>query len=128
MSTHVRSSIYFTGNMQYMLPDKTAVSSFFRTGSYSLTCWISWRDTTKEDYYTNIANGLTTKLISFGRGSYLNEASAYLPDWKTAYWGGHYDELLRIKLIWDPSNIFTCHHCVGSDIQNQPNPVDSIVG
>ena len=118
----------FKGNMQYMIPDKTAISSFFRTGSLSLTCYIGWRDTSRETYYTNIAEDLTKQLIKFGRGTYLNEASPYLPDWKTAYWGGHYDRLLAIKNVWDPDNIFTCHHCVGSDIQTQPNLVGTIIG
>ena len=114
--------------MQYNIPDKTAVTSFLRTGSLSLTCYISWHNTSKEDYYVQIAEGLTKQLTKFGRGTYLNEASPYLPDWKTAYWGGHYDKLLMIKKAWDPDNIFTCHHCVGSDMNSQPNVVDTIVG
>jgi hypothetical protein len=67
-------------------------------------------------------------LIKFGNGSYFNNPSVYLPDWKTAYWGGHYDKLLAIKKTWDPNNVFTCHHCVGSDLFLPDSYVPILVG
>ena len=120
--------IPFSGNMHHGLPDKTAVTSFLRTGSLSLTCFISWRNTSLEDHYLQIAANMSKSLTKFGRGTYLNEASPFLPDWKTAYWGGRYSELLRIKQVWDPDNIFTCYHCVGSDNVKYVDPYVPLVG
>lgn len=50
-----------------------------------------------------------------GAGSYLNETDYFEPDWQHAFWGDHYDRLLAIKRKYDPRNVFTCHHCVGSE-------------
>ena len=60
----------------------------------------------------------------FDQGTYFNEPSEYLPNWKRDYWGGHYDRLLTIKRRWDPDNVFTCLHCVGSDL-GRPLPPNS---
>ena len=114
--------------MRHVASDKTSATPFLRTGSLSLTCFISWRNTSLEDHYLTIAENLSKQLVKFGKGTYLNEASPFLPNWKTAYWGGHYNELLRIKGVWDPENIFTCYHCVGSDNVRYVDPSVPLVG
>jgi FAD/FMN-containing dehydrogenase len=48
-------------------------------------------------------------------GSYVNETDYFEPDWQRAFWGEHYPRLLEIKRRYDPTNLFTCHHCVGSE-------------
>ena len=110
-----------------MTADSTAVNPSLRTGIVSVSCWMGWADPTKEDHYVHIAEGLTDQLTKFGGGTFLNEPSSYLPNWKMALWGGHYDRLLAIKQKWDPDNIFTCHHCIGSDIKT-PSLTDIIIG
>jgi len=50
-----------------------------------------------------------------GAGSYVNEADYFEPDWQNSFWGVNYPRLLSIKQKYDPHNIFTCHHCVGSE-------------
>ena len=60
------------------------------------------------------AAGFAERLRNFGDGEYLNEADTDNPNWKVDYWGHHHDKLLRIKIRYDPYNIFFCHHCVGS--------------
>lgn len=52
-------------------------------------------------------------------GTYGNEADYQLPDWQYALWGKNYKKLLQIKRKYDPSNLFTCHHCVGSESMNK---------
>jgi FAD/FMN-containing dehydrogenase len=48
-------------------------------------------------------------------GSYVNETDYFEPNWQVAFWGENYPKLLEIKRIYDPHNMFTCHHCVGSE-------------
>ena len=113
--------------MRNLSADSMAVNPSLRTGITSLSCWMNWVDPGKEDHFVHIGEHLTDQLIKFGKGTFLNEPSYYLPNWKQALWGGHYDRLLAIKRKWDPDNIFTCHHCVGSDIK-QPSLTDLLVG
>jgi len=54
-----------------------------------------------------------------GSGSYVNETDYFEPDWKRSFWGPNYEKLLAIKHKFDPTGLFTCHHCVGSD---EPRP------
>jgi hypothetical protein len=50
-------------------------------------------------------------------GSYWNEADYYEPNWQTAFWGEEtYEKLLAAKQKYDPTGLFTCHHCVGSEL------------
>ena len=56
-----------------------------------------------------------------GSGSYVNETDYFEPDWKRAFWGSNYEKLLAIKHKVDPTGLFTCHHCVGSD-EPRPKP------
>ena len=57
------------------------------------------------------------KIRKFGDGGYLN--IDYLPsqDWKVDFWGEHYVDLLKVKIKYDPDNLFYCNHCVGSDMK-----------
>ncbi len=50
-----------------------------------------------------------------GAGSYVNETDYFEPDWQRTFWGDNYPRLLAIKRKVDPGNLFTCHHCVGSE-------------
>lgn len=50
-----------------------------------------------------------------GAGSYVNETDYFEPDWQSAFWGSNYPRLLAIKRRVDPTGLFTCHHCVGSE-------------
>ena len=55
------------------------------------------------------------RLRQFGSGEYLNEADADNPTWRHDYWGSHYPKLFWTKFHYDRDNLFSCHHCVGSD-------------
>jgi hypothetical protein len=104
----------YAGNMKLKDPHSTAVNPNFRTGVYSMSCGMAWADPFMDEMVVNKAVQFTKGFLNYGNGTYFNEPSAYLPEWKTAYWGGHYDRLLAIKEKWDPENVFTCLHCVGS--------------
>ena len=55
------------------------------------------------------------KLRKFGDGQYMNIGFVATPKWKEDFWGEHYHDLLQVKEQYDPDNLFTCFHCVGSD-------------
>lgn len=55
------------------------------------------------------------KSLSPDSGSYANEASYFTKNWQEEFWGDNYAKLLEVKRKYDPTNIFTCHHCVGSE-------------
>ena len=48
-------------------------------------------------------------------GCYVNEANINEPDYQQAFWGDHYDRLLRIKRQMDPEGVFWCSVCVGGE-------------
>lgn len=50
-----------------------------------------------------------------GSGSYMNEADSDEPDWQQAFFSSHYARLKQIKDKVDPTHLFICHHCVGSE-------------
>jgi hypothetical protein len=52
-------------------------------------------------------------------GSYWNEADYYEPHWQRSFFGTNYPKLLDIKKKYDPLGMFTCHHCVGSELRSQ---------
>ncbi|KAJ9651527.1 hypothetical protein H2198_009195 [Neophaeococcomyces mojaviensis] len=49
-------------------------------------------------------------------GTYINEANPFEPDWQNVFWGSNYARLLGIKRSIDPTNLFVCNRCVGTDI------------
>ncbi|RYP53654.1 hypothetical protein DL768_001434 [Monosporascus sp. mg162] len=48
-------------------------------------------------------------------GAYLNEASAYEPNFQESFWGSNYPRLYKIKQKWDPTGIFMARKTVGSE-------------
>jgi hypothetical protein len=48
-------------------------------------------------------------------GTYANEADPSTPNWQHAFWGANYARLLSIKQKADPSGVFYCRLCVGSE-------------
>eukprot|EP01065_Artemidia_motanka_P022871 TRINITY_DN270_c0_g1_i4.p2 TRINITY_DN270_c0_g1~~TRINITY_DN270_c0_g1_i4.p2 ORF type:complete len:654 (+),score=196.20 TRINITY_DN270_c0_g1_i4:79-2040(+) len=66
----------------------------------------------------NVAGCDLQKYYDIGANSYLSESSyRYLgAAWKARYWGENYGRLLAVKKQWDPTGVFWCRHCVGSDL------------
>ncbi len=57
-----------------------------------------------------------------GAGSYVNETDYFEPDWQHSLWGENFARLLAIKQRYDPTNLFSVHHGVGSEGMGQPDP------
>ena len=55
------------------------------------------------------------KLRKFGDGALESTGYTPNPNWKLDFWGDHYVDLLVVKVKYDPDNLFSCYHCVGSD-------------
>ncbi|KAF7891407.1 uncharacterized protein EAF02_001732 [Botrytis sinoallii] len=56
------------------------------------------------------------KVLTPGGGSYMNEATFDNPTWKEDYYGENYDQLLDVKMSYDPNFILYAHTSVGSDL------------
>lgn len=55
-------------------------------------------------------------LKTLGTGCYLNEADRYEKNFQSVFFGSaNYAKLLAIKQKYDPSNVFYCRTCVGSE-------------
>jgi hypothetical protein len=51
-----------------------------------------------------------------GAGAYFNEADFFEPEFQENFWGAeNYERLRSIRAVWDPTGLFYCHHCVGSE-------------
>jgi len=48
-------------------------------------------------------------------GAYFNEADKEEQNWQDSFWGKNYGRLKEIKKKWDPSGVFWCRPCVGSE-------------
>lgn len=63
-----------------------------------------------------VTANFAAKLRRYGDGDYLNEGFVPSQDWKIDFWGAHYVDLLKAKIRYDPDNLFSCYHFVGSDV------------
>lgn len=55
------------------------------------------------------------RAVAPNAGAYVNEADYFQADWQRQFWGENYQRLLTIKRRYDPTGVFSCHHCVGSE-------------
>ena len=59
-------------------------------------------------------SAFSARLRKFGNGVSLNDGDGDNTNWERDYWGSNYFRLYQIKRKYDPTNFFTCYHCVGS--------------
>ncbi|WP_201285554.1 FAD-dependent oxidoreductase [Chelativorans xinjiangense] len=45
-------------------------------------------------------------------GSYVSESDYFEADWEQAFWGENYARLQKVKVTYDPDNLFRIHHGV----------------
>ncbi|ODA76962.1 hypothetical protein RJ55_07479 [Drechmeria coniospora] len=55
------------------------------------------------------------KALTPTMGAYINEGWLFEKDWQKTFWGSNYARLHRIKKQVDPTNVFVCFPCVGSE-------------
>ncbi|KAG8714353.1 hypothetical protein FRC08_012055 [Ceratobasidium sp. 394] len=104
-------------------PESTGLNPQWRNDA--LISWnfgSNWADDTPADKINYLKSTVTNLTQSLGKiagldhAGYFNEADPQEPLWKKAFFGRHYDRLLKIKRKVDPEGLFTCNRCVGSDL------------
>lgn len=51
--------------------------------------------------------------VTLGGAAYKNEADPLTPNWREAWYGNHYDNLVSIKEKYDPNRLLKCWGCIG---------------
>ena len=99
------------------------MSPGFRESVIELGPNVHWFDAADDAPNTAFGARFSRELNAFGSTSYFNEWSApdalddVFADWRTRFFGPHYDRLLAAKRAADPCGVFWVHHGVGSDVR-----------
>ncbi|KAE8391183.1 FAD binding domain protein [Aspergillus alliaceus] len=116
----------FIGKVNNDERDKTAIHEIWKRSHGLLSISVDWADTAtsrekheKRQRAVQMSERLT-ELVGTEGGTYINEANPYEPEWQSVFWGKKYDRLLAIKRRVDPTNLFVCNRCVGTDVVLQP--------
>lgn len=74
-------------------------------------------DATIQGVYNDITNVKTQAMkdLAPDTGCYMNEADRFDPDYLEDFYGAHSGRLREIKWKYDPSGVFYCPTCVGSE-------------
>ncbi|KAJ4130250.1 hypothetical protein NW768_007233 [Fusarium equiseti] len=59
--------------------------------------------------------GVAAKKLAPNTGGYMNEGDRNDPDYRKSFYGSMYDKHLNAKNKYDPSHLFYCPTCVGSE-------------
>ncbi|KAG0249389.1 hypothetical protein DFQ27_000146, partial [Actinomortierella ambigua] len=100
--------------------EETSVTPAWRKALMLLVPFVSWTDNTpykaqlQAQGMMTKANGRLIKLIPDG-GAYINEADPNEPNWGQSFFGDNYARLRSIKQQYDPTGVFVCRRCVGSE-------------
>ncbi|KAA8650336.1 hypothetical protein EYZ11_000705 [Aspergillus tanneri] len=116
----------FVGKVNNDERDNTAIHDVWKHSHGLLSVSTNWADNAtesekhkKRQQAVQHSNRLT-EIVGSDGGTYTNEANPYEPDWQNVFWGQKYDRLLSIKQKIDPTNLFVCNRCVGTDVVLEP--------
>ncbi|EUC60507.1 FAD-binding domain protein [Rhizoctonia solani AG-3 Rhs1AP] len=103
-------------------PESTGLNPQWRRDA--LLSWqfiTAWSVNSSAEEINQLQANVTKVVQEFGKvtgledAAYFNEADPHEPQWKKSFFGSHYDRLLEIKKKIDPTGLFMCNRCVGSD-------------
>lgn len=86
--------------------------------------WPALNETEKTRVTTNLRDVQVPALRKLAphTGAYVNEVDPTEPDWQETLYGDNYPRLMEAKQKWDPSGVFWCKHCVGSELWDAVGP------
>ncbi|KAI1095734.1 FAD/FMN-containing isoamyl alcohol oxidase MreA [Rostrohypoxylon terebratum] len=117
----IGGNVFNVKNNGVSSPDEVAANPYFRDAIWTTTLgtpisYTDWAATASgQERITSDLVPALAALTPNGSGAYLNEADVMEPDFKSVFYGGHYERLLEIKQIYDPYDIFYAKTAVGSD-------------
>ncbi|OAP54750.1 hypothetical protein AYL99_11198 [Fonsecaea erecta] len=119
-------SFNFIGHVHSAMRENTSVHPSWRDGRAVMSFGTNWEDDAPEAK----KHQKRLELVEMSRrwaqiagpdaGTYMNEANPFEPNWERVFWGSNYERLLKIKKARDPTNLFACNRCVGSEIVYEP--------
>ncbi|KAG5652314.1 hypothetical protein H0H81_005464 [Sphagnurus paluster] len=93
--------ILLTAPSSFPSNGETSMTEAWRSSIYHVTVYSPWDwDATmdgKKQRYNLVSRSVNNLRKITPDAAYLNEADVYEPNYKVAFWGNKYDELLRIK-------------------------------
>lgn len=118
-------SVLYVGGGQVIAdanqPHRSALNSAWRRTYVHNIIARMWTPATPAEQVAKLHANMTNekvpalKKLAPGMGAYMNEADANDPDYVDDFYGtANYEELLRIKRLYDPRDLFYCPTCVGS--------------
>lgn len=99
-------------------PSLTSVSPAWRQATWHAGFGVGWglntsaADIAYNFQVTSYLNGILRDGMPTS-GAYWMETDYLMPSWQSTFWGTNYPRLLHVKAVYDPNNVFMCHHCVG---------------
>ncbi|KAF7588253.1 hypothetical protein BBP40_005975 [Aspergillus hancockii] len=116
----------FIGKVNNDERDNTAVHDVWKQSHGVMSLSVDWADTASDAEKQEKRHNMVelsrrfTEIVGSDGGTYVNEANPYEPEWQTVFWGDKYERLLSIKRKVDPTQLFVCNRCVGTDVVIQP--------
>ncbi|KAJ6497792.1 hypothetical protein C8R45DRAFT_984262 [Mycena sanguinolenta] len=109
------------GAVSEVSPTATSVNPGWRKALHHVIFATGWTSSTPLAVRDVLRQNLTAQTallepFNDGLGAYLNEADRNDPDWPHSFWGDNYERLLEMKRKFDPSGVFECPRCVGSEV------------
>ena len=99
---------------------KVAISPEFGVFQWDFSCLFLNKKSACPKFVRELKRtiSLDDRVPKISQFQYGNTPSCEEIDFGPRYWGSHYPRLLRIKKIWDPTNVFNHCHSVGSTDQH----------
>ncbi|KIX03880.1 uncharacterized protein Z518_07433 [Rhinocladiella mackenziei CBS 650.93] len=116
----------FIGKVNSAERNNTSVHPIWREGRAIMSFGTDWEDTAPEAEKHQKRLLLVdmskrwSKIAGPNEGTYVNEANPFEPNWQKVFWGSNYERLMKIKKQKDPTNLFVCNRCVGTDVVYRP--------
>ncbi|KAF4467368.1 fad linked oxidase [Fusarium albosuccineum] len=108
-------------------PEDTAF--WWRQGHYVSNIKLQWTDPEKSDEIMSFICKCKEILLPYaieGKAAYINYIDSTVFDWETAYYGGNYRRLQKVKSDWDPTNGFSFWQSIKPLPRDALMPIDNV--